>query len=322
MTDRRPAFTLLELLVVVAVIGVLMAMLLPALQSARESARRMSCGNNLKQLALAVLSYENARGSLPPGSVAHPEWDNVNPNSNWFYTNWGIEILPFIEQEDLYSKYDHAQRFNANIDVITTSLAVQICPSDPLAGELHDVSAMTLRYGSYKGVAGHYEPAGPNEYENDPFGPWSYPGSFSNNTHFARYRGPLYLTGEIDKFSGVVRRPVQMQEIRDGDLHTFLLGEAQSTAPFNQAKWGGSLNQWSLGSVMHDPAARGIVDADWCASLASSNECARAFASHHPDGMTMVFCDGHVLFVVAEVDSNLWTRSGTIAGGGTSEWRF
>ncbi|NIL97540.1 MAG: DUF1559 domain-containing protein, partial [Planctomycetales bacterium] len=312
-------FTLVELLVVITVIGILMAMLLPALQTARESARRATCGNNLKQLALAVLSFETAHSSLPPGSVADPQWSATN--DTWYRTNWAIEILPFIEREELYDKYDQEKLFfiDENEQVINTPLPVQNCPSDPQAGELYQkasgFSALSgkLVYGSYRGVSGYYKAPG---------GAWSSAGSFADTTNFAARRGPLYCTGEVNEYPGVVRRPVQMHEIRDGDIHTFLLGEGQSTGRFEQAKWGGSLDQWSLGSVMDPAAARGIVDRDRCLALGGGGGCGRGFASHHIGGMTMAFCDGHVLFVLAEIATDLWTRSGTIAGGGTSEWRF
>lgn len=89
---RRRGFTLVELLVVIAIIGVLVALLLPAVQAARESARRMQCGNNLKQLALAVHNYHNTHLYFPSEMVRNPGWA------------WGALILPFIEQQNLYQQ--------------------------------------------------------------------------------------------------------------------------------------------------------------------------------------------------------------------------
>src|SRR5262245_738311 len=94
--SNRHAFTLVELLVVIAIIGVLVALLLPAVQSARESARRMSCQNNLKQVSLAVHNYHDTNRSLPPAST-----NTALSGSSGF-----AAILPFIEQAALYSQYD------------------------------------------------------------------------------------------------------------------------------------------------------------------------------------------------------------------------
>jgi prepilin-type N-terminal cleavage/methylation domain-containing protein len=93
---RRAGFTLVELLVVIAIIGVLVALLLPAVQAAREAARRSSCGNNLKQLGIALHNFHDVNLSFPPGGVD----DDTNS------LGWGAAILPFIEQQPLYQRID------------------------------------------------------------------------------------------------------------------------------------------------------------------------------------------------------------------------
>src|SRR3989442_1444848 len=102
---RRSGFTLLELLVVIAIIGVLMALLLPAVQKVREAANRLSCTNNLKQIALAALNYESTHRSFPPGlnlspnSPANPYWSPPNAGP---YTGLLAYLLPYIEQDNVY----------------------------------------------------------------------------------------------------------------------------------------------------------------------------------------------------------------------------
>src|ERR1700688_2888746 len=105
---RNRGFTLIELLVVIAIIAVLVSLLLPAVQTAREAARRTQCKNNLKQIGLALLNYESAFSSLPMGSfVPWCGYGGDNATSALDYTgqfgpHWAIRILPFIDQAPLY----------------------------------------------------------------------------------------------------------------------------------------------------------------------------------------------------------------------------
>src|SRR6056297_1076372 len=94
----RRGFTLVELLVVIAIIGILVALLLPAVQAAREAARRMQCGNNLKQMALAMHNYHDTHKAFPFSYMIDPS--NLNVQS------WGTRLLPFIEQSAIYDRWD------------------------------------------------------------------------------------------------------------------------------------------------------------------------------------------------------------------------
>jgi len=100
---RRTAFTLVELLVVITIIGILIALLLPAVQAAREAARRMQCGNNLKQLGVGFHNFECANGGFPPRRWNQTMAANGVDNG---YTGWGTFLLPYIEQQALYDRYD------------------------------------------------------------------------------------------------------------------------------------------------------------------------------------------------------------------------
>src|SRR5688572_18250232 len=101
MRNRRSAFTLVELLVVIAIIGILVAMLLPAIQAAREAARRTSCVNNLKQIALALLNYHEAHGQFPLGAYAAVQEDARAEEDG---LGWVTRVLPQLEEQPLFDR--------------------------------------------------------------------------------------------------------------------------------------------------------------------------------------------------------------------------
>jgi prepilin-type N-terminal cleavage/methylation domain-containing protein/prepilin-type processing-associated H-X9-DG protein len=137
--NKHPSFagfTLIELLVVIAIIAVLIGLLLPAVQKVREAANRTSCTNNLKQLGLAMHSFESAYGGFPPCRVNNPS----PPVAGRFQHTWAPFLFPYIEQQALYDRYN----FNVNFDdtkdatkgttnsvVIQTDVKVFLCPSAP-----------------------------------------------------------------------------------------------------------------------------------------------------------------------------------------------
>jgi prepilin-type N-terminal cleavage/methylation domain-containing protein len=172
-------FTLVELLVVIAIIGVLVGLLLPAVQAAREAARRMSCTNNTKQLALATHNHHNVHGYLPTISTTHPLYPQRKTyigSSPWF--SWACLLLPFLEQEALYSAWSTCEYDNpycASFDVglpptmtgddgttfdtvaeryayKTTRVPLFFCPSDgdaskPCSGWLFSKNSYTISLG-------------------------------------------------------------------------------------------------------------------------------------------------------------------------------
>jgi prepilin-type N-terminal cleavage/methylation domain-containing protein/prepilin-type processing-associated H-X9-DG protein len=136
---RSRAFTLVELLVVIAIVGLLIALLLPAVQQAREAARRIDCTSHLKQIALAALSYESANQVLPPSGDAALELRNSW--LKWFNQkagpmhSWAVFILPFIEQQNLYSRFDMKASVMAQPgDPQAEFVPAYLCPSDEALG--------------------------------------------------------------------------------------------------------------------------------------------------------------------------------------------
>lgn len=125
----RRGFTLVELLVTISIIGVLLGLTLPAVQMARESARRTQCGNNLHQIGIALHSYHDARKTLPPGCL---QWRPPGlPAANYKQFAWSALILPYLEQEPLYESidfnvpYDHPK----NAQPGSTRLSSFLCPT-------------------------------------------------------------------------------------------------------------------------------------------------------------------------------------------------
>jgi len=130
---QRVGFTLVELLVVIAIIGVLVALLLPAVQAAREAARRMTCGNNLKQLGLAVHNYHDTFDKFPFGVGRDFQFPNGQPSWNTNMLTWMVRVLPYMENKKLHNKVDytiHPGNGGPNREVRATFMASHHCPSD------------------------------------------------------------------------------------------------------------------------------------------------------------------------------------------------
>jgi prepilin-type N-terminal cleavage/methylation domain-containing protein len=130
---KQAGFTLIELLVVIAIIAVLIGLLLPAVQKVRAAAYRMSCTNNLKQIALALHNYHDVNGLFPAGSI----YKQTSPGKYNYYDTWTVAILPFLEQANLFSSYDPAvpnaleDKNSAKMAFLRRSFVkVYTCPAD------------------------------------------------------------------------------------------------------------------------------------------------------------------------------------------------
>jgi len=310
---KTRAFTLVELLVVIVIIGILVGLLMPAVQSARDAGRVAECKNNLKNIGIALSAYESKKKTLPPGSV-HTSTGGTDPEST--FTNWAIEILPFIEKNNLYERYDQTLHnlHESNIPVLQTPVDIYVCPADSHRGltmiptqlESH-VPATGIATSSYKGVSGKRMWA-TNGY-------WDYPPTAKDARRKQSNRGPLHLTG-IGKFG-----PVSMTNIRDGKSNTMLVGESM-TAPSGSFKasgmafWGSTHRFHNLGCAQPEYHTR-IPDYDRCMMFTGNEHwyCDRAFASLHDGGnINFVFCDGSVRTISPDIDGIIFQRLATIDG--------
>jgi prepilin-type N-terminal cleavage/methylation domain-containing protein len=289
------AFTLIELLVVISIIGLLVALLLPAVQAAREAARRAQCVNNLKQIALALHNYEASFKAFPPGYVSAARADGTDTGPGW---GWASMLLPILEQAPTF----HSINFNlpiedaSNMTARVPAIATFVCPSDTVkavwwAMVRNPVGIPTRRLcevspSNYVGVYGTSDPG----IDGD--------GLF--------YRGSS----------------VGVRDITDGTSQTIAIGERSHS--LGEATWVGSVTDAVLFPVDNDgvgyPRAEGgpgmvLGHAGGRLGPGDPNGEVNQFHSLHHGGVEFAFADGHVAFLKTTIGSRTFKALATRAGG-------
>jgi prepilin-type N-terminal cleavage/methylation domain-containing protein/prepilin-type processing-associated H-X9-DG protein len=305
MNSSRPlckrGFTLIELLVVIAIIAILISLLLPAVQQAREAARRTQCKNNMRQLGLAVHNYHDTFNVFPPGWIGATRGVGHDIEGlNGFA--WGTMILPMIEQAPLYNRF----RFElsildpANVGLLTNQIETFKCPSDPqpLTWRIEEEDSpgtvlATLATANFVAVFGTGEdrPGGRELHDCEGLvGQCSGNGMFFHNSRIA------------------------MKNLTDGTSNTFAIGERRTFPIKNSdphhSTWSGAIPEGEeafarvLGVLDHAPN-----------SANSDHPHLDDFSSAHTGGVHFVLADGHVRFVSENIDEDIYQGLGTISGG-------
>ena len=307
----RSGFTLVELLVVIAIIGILVALLLPAVQSAREAARRMQCGNNLKQIGLALHNYHTAHGTFPYGSG-----DCCDPgNPNAWGGVWTTMILPQLEQQNLHDKIDfNVHTKNLPQDTLDTTVAAYICPSDGKAS----TAVFTDRYWhNPTQAAGTWYTAsmGPTDPDFCSFCDDSVPADDNyccQGNNFGTLPGDGYPAGSGVGMFSRYRKAISIDDVRDGTTNTLAIGETiPSQCTFISmfaVNFNVSPTNIPINTMESDgPGGQHSPGTSWWTTS--------GFKSRHPGGTLFCMGDGSVHFLSETIDYRLYNELGTIAGG-------
>src|SRR5262245_59581522 len=309
MPRRRTGFTLIELLVVIAIIAVLIGLLLPAVQKIREAASRMSCSNNLKQIALANMNYESTYGTFLPG---------VGKNGCCWGT-WMIPILPFVEQEILDKLYvnfgglDYSgPRYGAgvNAQVISTRLKSFTCPSDQPQAWNNGIGVLTKHnYVLNAGNTTFYQVPLPlgctvGRPGCTPF--LGAPSGWYTNSDFYWDATVPWTTPPSDPTKGRMGVPVKLAEIRDGTSNTLMASEAiqgRGNDLRGFTWWGGAAGFTTYigpNSSEQDVLTGGLCrDPRLPCTETSTPSRPRLVGARsvHPGGLNAALCDGSVRFL-------------------------
>jgi prepilin-type N-terminal cleavage/methylation domain-containing protein/prepilin-type processing-associated H-X9-DG protein len=312
---RRAGFTLVELLVVIAIIGVLVSLLLPAVQAARESSRRMQCTNQMKQLVLAMHNYHDTHLVLPINWNSNQQTNGtfsgvVVWNNNQFGRSWIQQVLPHIEQQALYQQIDFKLPLANNLAVAATPLKALACPSDTSRRVVRvttDINA-DVAMNNYKSVAGS------NWYVGI-FAPVT-----STSTRCAGNPNSFFCgNGVICRGASSGNPPMhgavttRFSEITDGTSNTNALGEAIPDLAVRSWWYGADGSTATCGIPLNYAVRIGYPNnrAGWRTTWQDNY----GFNSWHPGGANFTRVDGSVRFVSNMIDTPTYRGLATIDGG-------
>lgn len=293
----RRGFTLVELLVVIAIIGMLVTILLPAVQSARAAARRTQCTNNMRQIGLAMNNFHAARGHFPAGVIATN--DECPPRGESERAPWSVLILPFMEEQPRFDQFDLNARFVPRFRFSSPNKPFQFttapffqCPSNPRSNENTVATDYVACAGGGDMAAARCTAASD---ANRPF--------FDN--------GVFYINSNLPS-----------AKITDGTSKTYLLGETTYMRVHTDEGVGDNYPSWAAGmdatfsngsfaSYQTIVAAVLPINTDAFPHLTDSAFFMRIFASEHTGGCFMLMADASAHFINEAIDLNVHRARGS-----------
>ena len=294
---RQTAFTLVELLVVIAIIAILIALLLPAVLLAREAARRIHCGNNVKQIALALHNYHESQLKFPPGQWFRGETDSTKPVDRASGWGWSAMILPQMEESALYDELDMTLPLASpvNINLVRVPNSDFTCPSATMVppdgvaigqgSESFSITNPGMALSNYVGNGGDT---------------------------LTSYYSSVYNSNQ--NRSGILMQddPVRIANIPDGVSNTLLLGETihyrgirSNTKDF---RWDPTLYgraNANYGTTDDSLALLRIGNRQPNPPLNVTGSLKTSYASYHEGGAQFALCDGSVRFIIDLVNVKL-----------------
>jgi prepilin-type N-terminal cleavage/methylation domain-containing protein/prepilin-type processing-associated H-X9-DG protein len=278
-------FSLVELLAVIAIVGLLVALLLPAVQASREAARRSQCASNLRQLGVGLLAYHEALGTFPSGLVDRKT--GANPKGRQL--SWNVLLLPFIEEQNVCDLFDTSAVYNsaANRAAAGAVISTFLCPSTAyLAADRN----------------------GPTTGDINGNGVWN----SGDDLAFTDYGGNFGFSGLMKPYmNGVLiyERPIPISQIADGTSSTIIVAEDTGRGAAFDGQWANGQNIFDESGPIND---RSLPPYRW-----QDNE----MWSDHPQGVQALFCDGSVRFLFDEIDLEILAALCTRAGDEIKESR-
>jgi len=290
---ERDGFTLIELLVTISIVGILVAILMPAVQSVREASRRTSCANNQRQFALALHSFESGFGFVPPTLGLRRKKD--------FLLHWQAALTPYLEQESLFEQINTKIAKSVHVfhmEERTIRLPTFECPSDPEFGMLIEADTGRFAFTSYCGVGGVQLS------ENDGF----------------------FLSSLSETSARRVGQGVLFADIRDGLSNTLMIGERPpNDAGYGYGSWLGSQNVAAAAigvgetreSLADNILLTGCEETDFQYGEGTrGTDCGWTHHwSYHPGGSNFAMADGSVHFVQYGIERETLYALATRASG-------
>jgi prepilin-type N-terminal cleavage/methylation domain-containing protein/prepilin-type processing-associated H-X9-DG protein len=315
----RRGFTLIELLVVISITSILIALLLPAVQAAREAARRAHCSNNFKQMGLALMAYHETYNSLPIGRTGlYYTYKSQNSNRR----TWALSSLSYVEQNSAFNAFNCFLSFNdvQNATTVRFFVSTFLCPSDRAALQEPDrqvpriKSNFAANWGDthyFQGQPG-FGSEGPNPFPGPAGIAWFTGAPFSGNNSYS-------LNAFLDGASGTIlvgevivgqNRPAGNDATGAYDHRGDIYNDDRNCSMFMTYTTPNSLIPDQLAESQY--CGQGFDGNPPCNANVPAFNASR---SRHPGGVHSLFADGHVKFIRDQIDSGIWRALGSPAGG-------